>query len=160
MHLLHGSPRRGGRHATGASPPAKKPKKSLTALQSAIEVAATEDRAGTFRVLGEAVAQLGEATVAAQKQAEDNYEETNKMLTDTTTQLKAERAKKKASPTPMEKLQGAVDAWNDAMNEDRYDDLGVLASAAKECAKTADLDEEFDLRKFAADRLAAQEAAK
>ena len=46
------------------------------------------------------------------------------------------------------------------MSEDRYDDLGVLASAAKECAKTAGLDEEFDLRKFAADRLAAQEAAK
>ena len=64
------SPRqkRAGRHATGASPPAKKPKKSLTALQSAIEVATTEDRAGTFRVLGEAVAQLGEATVVAQKQ--------------------------------------------------------------------------------------------
>ena len=70
-----------------------------------------------------------------------------------------QEAKEKVGPTPLEKLQDTVDAWNDAMKEERFEELGDLAVSAKQCAHSAGFEEDFNLQRFAADRLAAQEAA-
>ena len=50
--------------------------KTFADLQTKIEIAAVEDRAKTMRMLGENLIVLGEQTVAAQKQAENDYEDT------------------------------------------------------------------------------------
>ena len=146
--------------------------KTFADLQTGIEIAAVEDCAKTMRILGENLIVLGEQTVAAQKQAEKDYkktvaaqkqaekdyEKTAKQLATALAQL--QEAKKKVGPTPTEKLQDTVDAWNDAMKEERFGELGDLAVSAKQCALSAGFEEkDFNLQRFAADRLAAQEAA-
>jgi hypothetical protein len=147
-----------GSNSSGGSPPsAKKPKKSLTALQSAIEVAMTDDRAGTFRVLGQAVTQFGADTVAALQRAEADFETTQNQLDTVTKELKAERAKKKDPPTPKDKLHYAVDAYNAAIKAEQFDELKALSSAAKACAEPAGF-KDFNLAEFAAARQS--EAAK
>ena len=55
----------------------------MAALQSAIEVAMTEDRVGTFRLLGEVVTQFGGDTAVALQRAEDDFEVTKTQLSDT-----------------------------------------------------------------------------
>ena len=117
----------------------------------------TDDRARTFRVLGQAVTQFGADTVTALQRAEADFETTQNQLDTVTKELKAERAKKKDPPTPKDKLHYAVDAYNAALKAEQFDELKALSSAAKACAEPAGF-KDFNLAEFAAARQS--EAAK
>ena len=111
----------------------------------------TDDRAGTFRVLGQAVTQFGADTVTALQQAEADFETTQNQLDTVAKELRAERAKKKDPPTPKDKLHDAVDAYNAALKAEQFDELKALSSAAKACAEPAGF-KDFNLAEFAAAR--------
>ena len=67
-------------------------------------------------------------------------------------------AKNTDAPTPQQQLEIAVDEYNDALSDQRFEELKALATTANQCALAAGLDD-FNLNKFARERLAAQEVA-
>ena len=68
--------------ASGGVSTTKKSKKSLAALQSAIDIAATEDLSATIRVLGDNLIEFGEQALVAKKRAESDFEVTKTQLSD------------------------------------------------------------------------------